>query len=266
MSVKSSNKKTHYLGKIAARAAHIEEAQYRRWSKLLLLPVWVLIAFVTSNVLISGLLWVFAMVHMPLEDFFRPAIFQTVTATMVYTLTIALAIGIPYLLRRQKTTLAVLGLDRLPTWVDIGLAPLFFIGYTLSTAAVLAMATSWIPGFPIDEVQDVGFKAFGTQSDNILAFMTLVVLAPLAEEVLFRGYLYGKLKGYVPAVAAAIATSLLFGIAHLQWNVGLDVFILSLALCGLRSLTGSIWSGVLVHMIKNGIAYYFLFINPLLGG
>jgi membrane protease YdiL (CAAX protease family) len=184
----------------------------------------------------------------------------------VYTLTITLAIGVPYILRRQKTTLTMLGLDRLPTWVDIGLSPLFFIGYSLITAAVLAITTTWIPGFPIDQVQDTGFKAFGSQSDNILAFLTLVVLAPLAEEVLFRGYLYGKLKGYVPAVAAAIATSLLFGIAHLQWNVGLDVFILSLALCGLRSLTGSIWAGVLVHMIKNGIAYYFLFINPLLGG
>jgi membrane protease YdiL (CAAX protease family) len=100
----------------------------------------------------------------------------------------------------------------------------------------------------------------------MLAFVTLVVLAPIAEETLFRGYLYGKLKGHVPAIIAAIATSLLFGVAHMQWNVGIDVFILSLVLCGLRSLTGSIWSGILVHMIKNAIAFYFLFINPILGG
>ena len=96
--------------------------------------------------------------------------------------------------------------------------------------------------------------------------MTLVIVAPIAEEVLFRGYLYGKLKGYVPAIWAALATSLLFGIAHFQWTVGIDVFILSMFLCGLRSLTGSIWAGILVHILKNALAYYILFINPLLGG
>jgi membrane protease YdiL (CAAX protease family) len=101
--------------------------------------------------------------------------------------------------------------------------------------------------------------------DNILAFITLVVIAPFAEELLFRGYLYGKLKSNVPTVVAAITTSLLFGLAHQQLNVGIDVFILSLVLCTLRSLTGSIWAGVLVHIIKNALAYYLLFVAPLMG-
>jgi membrane protease YdiL (CAAX protease family) len=78
--------------------------------------------------------------------------------------------------------------------------------------------------------------------------------------------LYGKLKNRVPAVVAAIVTSLLFGLAHFQWNVAIDVFILSLILCALRSLTGSIWAGVLVHVIKNSLAYYLLFVAPLIGG
>jgi len=236
------------------------------WSMLIALPVWVLMAFVGGNLIISALLWLLNALNMPLDSYIRPAIFNTAIATMVYALTIAIAIGVPYVLRRRITKLSVVGLDRLPSWTDIGLAPLVFIGYTLVVTTVLALVTAWFPGFPADQAQDIGFKAFGTRTDNILAFMTLVVLAPLAEEVLFRGYLYGKLKGHVPAIVAAIATSLLFGAAHGQWNVGIDVFILSLALCGLRSLTGSIWSGVLVHMIKNGIAYYFLFINPLIGG
>jgi membrane protease YdiL (CAAX protease family) len=50
--------------------------------------------------------------------------------------------------------------------------------------------------------------------------------------------------------------------ASLQWNVAADTFALSLVLCTLRQITGNIWAGVLLHMIKNGIAYYFLFINP----
>jgi len=32
----------------------------------------------------------------------------------------------------------------------------------------------------------------------------------------------------------------------------------------LREVTGSIWAGTLLHMLKNGIAFYFLFVNPTL--
>jgi membrane protease YdiL (CAAX protease family) len=119
------------------------------------------------------------------------------------------------------------------------------------------------PGFPAEQAQDTGFSPFGTRLDSMLAFLTLVVIAPVAEEVLFRGYLYGKVKRYIPAIWGAVLTSLLFAFVHFQWNVALDVFVLGMFLCGLRSLTGSIWAGVLLHIIKNGIAY-FLMMNPML--
>jgi membrane protease YdiL (CAAX protease family) len=101
-----------------------------------------------------------------------------------------------------------------------------------------------------------------------LAFVTLVVIAPLAEEVLFRGYLYGKLKQYIPIWLAVIVVSAIFGIFHLfgtdpiAWNLAVDTFALSVVLCVLRETTGNLWASVLLHMLKNGIAFYLLFINP----
>ncbi len=267
MSENSSSKKRYGLPKaLLSRVSRSGKRRYN-WRMLALLPAWVTAAFVASNLLVAGLLILLDWLHMPVDTFLRPAIMHTAIATLIYTLTIAIVIGVPYLVyRRQSANLTTLGLQRLISWTDIGLSPVFFIAYMLVVAVVLQMVISLFPAFPVDQVQDVGFKAFGSQMDNILAFITLVVMAPLAEEVLFRGYLYGKLKTYVPAVAAAIVTSLLFALAHFQWNVGIDVFVLSLFLCGLRSLTGSIWAGVLVHIIKNGIAYYFLFVSPLVGG
>lgn len=232
---------------------------------LLLLPLWVLAAFAASQLIVLLLLTIFDLVGLSLEEFVTEAVARTVVAVLVYALSIAIVIGVPYLVRRHKVSLETLGLTRLPTWSDIGLAPLAFIAYILLTTITMAVVVAVIAGFPADQVQDTGFKAFGSRLDNMLAFVTLVVLAPIAEEVLFRGYLYGKLKRYVPGIIAAIATSLLFAAVHLQWNVAVDVFVLSLVLCGLRSLTGSIWAGVLVHMIKNALAYYILFISPLLG-
>jgi len=266
MSEKSSSKTHRHLGKVA-RTAHAVPVEKRyQWRMLIGLPLWVLGTFFAAQLIVVAILWVMEWLHVPLDSFVNGAVSQTLIATVVYLLTILLAIGVPYLIWHRKINLETLGLGRLLSWSDIGLAPLAFIGYSLLTTLVLMVITQVIPGFPADQAQDTGFSAFGSRLDNLLAFVTLVVLAPLAEETLFRGYLYGKLKGYVPAIFAALATSILFGVVHMQWNVGIDVFVLSLVLCGLRSLTGSIWAGVLVHMIKNAIAYYLLFISPLLGG
>ncbi len=233
---------------------------------LLWLPLWVTVAFIASNIIIAGLLLALDWLKVSPQDYLRPAVFQTLAACIIYAITIGIVISVPYGIKRYTTSLETLGLNRLPSWTDIGLAPVGFVGYALLIATVTALITSLLPGLPLDQVQDIGFKALGSQSDNMLAFVTLVVIAPIAEETLFRGYLYGKLKRYVPTYAAAIATSLLFAVAHFQLNVGIDVFVLSLILCGMRSLTGSIWAGVLVHMLKNMIAYYLLFVSPLLGG
>lgn len=191
------------------------------------------------------------------------AVVQTVISAAVYLLTFVIAFGVPYVAFKRRVTLETLGLSRLMTWTDIGLAPLTYIGYVLTLLVVLAFITNFIPGFQADQAQDIGFKSLTNQAGYILAFTTLVVIAPVAEEVLFRGYLYGKMRRHVPVWAAALATSILFAGVHGQWNVAVDTFILSMFLCGLRELTGSVWAGILVHMIKNGVAFYILFLSPV---
>ena len=102
----------------------------------------------------------------------------------------------------------------------------------------------------------------------MLAFITLVVIAPIAEELVFRGYLYGRMREkfsqvttqLTAAIIASLLVSILFGIVHLQWNVGVNVFALSLVACAMREFTGTIYAGILLHMIKNGLAFYFLFV------
>jgi len=124
--------------------------------------------------------------------------------------------------------------------------------------------TTLFPWIDVNQVQDTGFSNLGQRYEYILAFLTLVVIAPVAEEAIFRGYLYGKVKKFVPIWVAILATSLLFGFIHGAWNLAIDTFALSIILCILRESTGSIWSSILLHMAKNSIAFYVLFINPLL--
>lgn len=232
------------------------------WRSLALI-VWVIVGFVLASLIVLLGAEVLMLLGVPLGTL-NESVLNAATAGLVYTLSAALVIGLPQVLRRLRTNRAELGLTRLPSWQDIALAPAAFVVYMVATTIVTGIISQVVPGFDINEAQDIGFANLTLRYEYILAFLTLVVLAPIAEELLFRGYLYGKLRRWVSIWLAAVMTSVVFGIVHGQWNVGVDVFVLSLVMCGLREMTGSIWAGILLHMLKNGLAFYLLFINPTL--
>ncbi|MNH50425.1 CAAX amino terminal protease self- immunity [compost metagenome] len=228
------------------------------WTVAVFLVVQVAIGFIVAGLVAAGV---------PLASL-NSAVFNSVVAALIYILTLIVVIGVPFWLRRRRTTRDELGVTRLPSWLDIVLAPAALIVYMLISASVLYLFSVIAPQVDLTQAQDIPFSNLSHQYEYVLAFLTLVVLAPIAEELLFRGYLFGKMKKHAPFWLAMIITSILFGALHLiggaslQWNVAADTFALSLVLCTLRQITGNIWAGVLLHMIKNGIAYYFLFINP----
>lgn len=157
------------------------------------------------------------------------------------------------------TNATELGLQHLPTFVDIGLAPIGYIVYTFGANILLSLMTIF-PWFQSDQAQEVGFGYFITTGDRVLALIALVIIAPVAEEIVMRGWLYGKLRSRLKAPIAILLVSVLFGLLHGQWNVGVGVFVLSLVLCSLREITGTIWSGMLLHILSNGIAFYLLYV------
>ena len=152
-----------------------------------------------------------------------------------------------------------LGLNGTPTWTDIGLAPIGFVAGTLLAMGV-TYVFSLMPWFDAGEVQNVGFSLYLSGWERGLAFLLLVVVAPVAEELIFRGWLYGKLRTRLAAPVAILVVSALFGLVHMQWNVGVNVFALSVVLCLMREVTGTVYAGILTHMIKNGVAFYLVFV------
>jgi membrane protease YdiL (CAAX protease family) len=190
------------------------------------------------------------------------AVLNTTVAAVVYVLTMAFVIGLPWLIFKRRTTRADLALTTFPTWLDIILAPTGFVVYVAASALLLFLAGILMPWIDLNQVQDTGFSGVTVRYEYILAFVTLVVIAPVAEEILFRGYLFGKLLKHVPVWVAVLLTSAVFAAIHGAWNVAIDVFALSIVLCIVRLLSKSLWPAILLHMIKNGIAFYLLFINP----
>jgi membrane protease YdiL (CAAX protease family) len=236
---------------------------YIRWGIAALLIVGTGIGFLGAQILVAALGYELNLLGVSFTDIDQ-TVLSSISAVLVYVVTLVVVIGIPLWLMHYRTSKQDIGMTRLMSWTDIGLAPVGGVIYFLSAALLAYIFMKLIPGIDLTQTQETGFNHVTQYYQYLLVFIALVVVAPVAEEVIFRGYLYGKLRKIIPVWVAMILTSIVFGIAHSQWNVAIDVFALSMVLCSLREVTGNIWSGMLLHMLKNGLAYYILFINPAL--
>lgn len=198
---------------------------------------------------------------------------NTVTAQFWYVLFAeVLTFGaIWWFIRLRKGSLRSIGWKRIGGF-DIPYAFAGFFVYFVAYAVLLSLATHVFPALNVNQKQQLGFTNSSGSVNLLLTFLSLVVLPPLAEETVFRGFIFTGLKNKLPVVWAALGTSVLFASAHLQfgsgqpllWVAALDTFTLSLVLCYLRQKTDSLWPGIFVHGLKNGIAFFALFIVPLL--
>lgn len=190
----------------------------------------------------------------------------TLLNALIYSLVLLLVLALPRLCHRLKswrTSRTELGLHGLPTWTDLGLAPVGFIVYFL-LAALLVFLFSLLPFLDMTQAQDLGYGALTSNVDRLLAFLALCIIAPVIEEIVFRGFLYGKLRARIPGryslVLSIFLSSLVFAILHGQWSVGVNIFAMAVVLCLMREVTGTIYSGILLHVLKNSIAFFMLYL------
>lgn len=224
--------------------------------------LWLTITFIAAQAILLSALSVLGLFGIDVADYSSNVLIIGLGA-ISYGLMLALTVGIPRWILKQSTSLKELGLTKLMSWTEIGVALAGMVTYFILTAVLLIAVRELLPAFDLEQTQDIGISIPRPGIEMALAFLLLVAVGPIVEEVLFRGYLYGKLRTRgVPFWLTTLVVSVLFGLAHMQWNVGIDTFALSIVMCATREITGSLWPSILMHMMKNGIAFYFLFVNP----
>lgn len=165
------------------------------------------------------------------------------------------------------TNFKAIGLKK-PKWIDVSYALTGFAAYFVLYVIISIVARKLFPSINFEQRQEIGFTVTKETSQLVLVFLSLVIAPPLAEEILCRGFLYTGLRKKWPIWLATIVTSLMFAVAHLQfgngapllWVAAIDTFILSLALVFLREKTNSLSSPIMLHMLKNGLAFTLLFV------
>ncbi len=257
---------------ISQNSSNLPKSSARRWGWWLVLglPLWVYGAFMAVQFALAFIVDELVRMGVPLASI-NPVVFNLAVSAIVYGLAVLVVVWLPWRLWQQKTTREDMGVTSLPSWLDGALALPAMFGYLILSGIAVALLT---PVLPIDlnqkQVLPVDPSMLTAIWQYVMAFIMIVILAPVGEELLFRGYLYGKLRKTAPIWIAVLATSLTFGLAHLwtggngplQWAVMVDTFVLSLVMCSVREYTGAIWITIFMHMTKNGLAFYLLFVNP----
>lgn len=94
-------------------------------------------------------------------------------------------------------------------------------------------------------------------SSFLLRFLVTAVLAPVTEELLFRGLIRTELKEYMKPRAAALLGALLFGLYHGNLSQGIYAFLLALCLELVCEWSGCLLPAVFLHAGANGAAVCF---------
>lgn len=90
--------------------------------------------------------------------------------------------------------------------------------------------------------------------DLLLEVLVMVIAAPLAEELLFRGLLFRRMRTYCSYLPAALITSLIFAAFHGNILQGAYGFAVGIALTYVYEQLHTIWAAVCVHAAANGIS------------
>jgi membrane protease YdiL (CAAX protease family) len=169
-----------------------------------------------------------------------------ITSAVLYAIILAVVLAIA-----RPVDRAVIGLRAPDSWKAA--AGLIVVGFLviLVVAAVLNAA-----GLDAGDEQGLVPKSWeaGRAAPFVANFVVIAIVAPIVEELHFRGVGFAVARQYGGDVAAILGTAILFGLAH-----GLVVALPVLALFGVvlatvRSRCGSVYPPMILHGIFNGLA------------
>lgn len=102
------------------------------------------------------------------------------------------------------------------------------------------------------------FEPPGDPLAALALIVPIVVLAPLVEEILFRGAIHWGLSNRFGPVPTVVITAALFAIAHMDPATAIPIFFLGSVLGWARYRSGSILPGFVLHSLNNAIALAYL--------
>ena len=186
----------------------------------------------------------------------NPVVFSAVAGSIVY----GILFGAIYLriLKRRNLPWSAIGFRR-PPLLPLLLAPIIILGQLGAVAAINVLVLTLTGQFENPQIEAIG----GGGDFSWLNFWLMLLLAggvaPVVEEVMFRGLLYGWLRSRMPVALAVVVSAALFSVAHVIPVLLPALFVVGLTLAVAYELSGSLWIAILLHSLQNSLAVIAIF-------
>ena len=133
------------------------------------------------------------------------------------------------------------------------------IGWMLAAYAAYITAVALYAAFVVQPDQEDIARDLGLDSETVAAIFSVLliaILAPVSEELFFRGMLFGGLRLRMRPLPAALISGAVFGGLHATTGISAvpPLIFLGVALALLYEKTGSLWPPIILHLVNNCLA------------
>lgn len=132
----------------------------------------------------------------------------------------------------------------------------------ITSAVTLSLLINLLPipeALMSSYLSSVGTAASGS---TLMILLTVVIVAPIAEELLYRGAIYGTLKKASRPIAAVAVSAAIFGLMHQDPLWMIYTFIVGLALTLVLNVYDTLYAAILMHVAFNFSGAYFSSLIP----
>jgi membrane protease YdiL (CAAX protease family) len=136
----------------------------------------------------------------------------------------------------------------------VGVGLMMFVAVVPPVLLIGAIYQKLIPIFQLPAEPQHTITMLRTEADpSLLVWLMLfaVIIAPLFEEIVFRGFIYPAVKQQLGLTAAVILVSLGFAAIHLNVASFAPLFLLGICLTLAYEATGSLWTPIILHACFN---------------
>ncbi len=137
-----------------------------------------------------------------------------------------------------------------------GFMILFFLFYVAYASILALFNLQTQPGLNL---------VFTKTAFPLALFFGGAVVAPFAEELFFRGFIFMGLRAKWGWKWATISSAGLFALVHLVPTSYLPIFFLGVILALLTQISDSIWPAIFIHMLNNGLALGVTYAQSTIG-
>ena len=124
-------------------------------------------------------------------------------------------------------------------------------GLLIASYVVIIIHNLILMALKIDTQGNEILKLFDSLESPVWFFFVGAVLAPIVEEIFFRGFLFQGFRQKYGWVSAALLSSAIFAAAHLDLVALIPTFILGCLLAYVYHRSNSVWPGVILHVLVN---------------